>query len=266
MIFEKHDGWYGSLHLGHGDVGIISRNGRRVPSVDWLAREICERAKTNWLGSGRLIFEILVHGAPLFKDLNGILNRTKAPCQAKYAYIRVHDFIPDHNKTLKCHMRWQVAKEVVASLGHNRVHLANFLGSTNKLGNLGEIIAECVWADGGEGVILKRCDSVYAEGKRNSDLMKIKLELSLDLVVVNVLKGDGKYSNTLGSIVCKNKAGNTFTISGMTDDQRRDWWFDPTQIVGKVVEVNAMCMLPNGSLREPRFKAVRYDKNPTEID
>ena len=41
---------------------------------------------------------------------------------------------------------------------------------------------------------------------------------------------------------------------------------EPHSIIGKVVEVQAMQILDNGSLREGRMKAVRHDKDRSEID
>jgi DNA ligase-1 len=52
----------------------------------------------------------------------------------------------------------------------------------------------------------------------------------------------------------------------MTDAQRELWWAEPTLINGKVVEVKAMKELPDGSLREPRFKCIREDKTIGDID
>jgi hypothetical protein len=40
----------------------------------------------------------------------------------------------------------------------------------------------------------------------------------------------------------------------------------PSLIHGKVVEVKAMKELPDGSLREPRFKCIREDKTIGDID
>jgi DNA ligase-1 len=81
-----------------------------------------------------------------------------------------------------------------------------------------------------------------------------------------MVKGEGKYSDTLGALLVRDKNGITHTISGMTDGQRELWWENPLLIQGKVVEVKAMKELPDGSLREPRFKCIREDKTIGDID
>ena len=60
--------------------------------------------------------------------------------------------------------------------------------------------------------------------------------------------------------------GFTGTQSGMTDAQRDEWWKAESAIIGKVVEIKAMKRLKDGSLREPRFKSIRFDKTVSEID
>lgn len=266
-IFEKYDGWYGSMMLTRHDntVHIInSRAGRAIPSVQWLAESI-DDSNTMKI-QGRLIFEILLRDVTEFSELNGILNRSKGDCAARSAYIKVHEFIPHQGEDLPFHHRYELAREVVRLLKNPNVELAEFMCSTNNIEVIAETYARKVWELGGEGIILKRATAPYTEGKRNADLMKIKLEETVDLLVVNTLRGDGKYSDTLGALVCQSKDGVFHNISGMSDKLRDEWWLNPASIVGEVVEVRCMCKLPNGSLREPRFKAVRHDKTMKDID
>jgi DNA ligase-1 len=123
-----------------------------------------------------------------------------------------------------------------------------------------------VISKGGEGVILKDIDSGYFFGKRNDRMLKIKEEVTKDFVVIGIAEGEGKYKDTLGTLVVQGKNRVTHSISGMTDAQRELWWSEPSLIHGKVVEVKAMKELPDGSLREPRFKCIREDKTIGDID
>ena len=138
----------------------------------------------------------------------------------------------------------------------------------SNLPTLWQAEADKVWQAQGEGVILKRSTAPYSPEKRNFDLMKIKEELTLDLEVIGMVAGKdtGKYANTLGGLLVRDKASNVHAVSGMTDDQRITWWNNQDLILGKVVEVKAMKRLTDGSLREPRFKAIRFDKAVSEID
>lgn len=272
-IFEKYDGWYGLKSVdtkAFSDCFISSRARRRIPSCDTLSASIqAYETKAGWTRKGTIIFEILVEGVPVFKDLNGILNRSKGDCQAKDAYLRVHDFIPEDHPDMVMEDRYELAKKYVAALDHPRVLLAGLVN----IGGHEDVqeYAEKVWARkstnrSDEGAIGKRIGSVYAEGKRNKDIIKVKCEVSLDLKVVLIEEGEGKYAGTLGKLIVESADGTRNAVSGMSDAERDEWWDNPQLILGKVVEVQAMQILENGSLREGRFKAVRHDKNINEID
>ena len=96
--------------------------------------------------------------------------------------------------------------------------------------------------------------------------MKIKEELTLDLLVIGMEEGEGKFKGTLGALVVRERDGTEHKVSGMTLKQRNAWWTNPLGIRGVVVEIAAMKRLPNGSLREPRYKATRFDKTVADID
>lgn len=120
--------------------------------------------------------------------------------------------------------------------------------------------ADLIIQHGGEGAVLRNPRAVYQPGKRNADIIKIKKGVSFDLKVIGVYEGKGKYKGTLGGLVCCWKDDRTIEISGMTDAQRHAWWNNPEEIIGKVVQVDAMCESSKGLLREPRFKGIRLDK------
>jgi ATP-dependent DNA ligase len=254
-LFEKYDGWYG--YYDSVDKVIKSRAGRPIPSVAHL-NELLEGHVVH----GVLIFEILLTDVKEFSILNGILNRKE---KASNAYLRVHDYFDYANPLAPLSKRLASAYQTVDAIKDKRVLQAPIIG-ISKSYNTWKDIADKVWATGAEGVILKRVNAPYEQDKRNYSLMKIKMEVTLDLLVIGVIRGEGKYEGTLGALRCVDSKGNVHTISGMTDQQRHDWWHKPSDIVNAVVEVQAMCVLPNGSLREPRFKAVRHDKAEKDID
>ena len=260
MMFEKHDGWYG--YLDFPSCKIHSRAMREIPSLVELSN-IIRAARPNV--KGRLIFEIMIEGLEVdsFSTLNGILNRKYE--QVDDVYLRVHDFIPDWKLDVAAEQRFNLATEIVHLIDLPCVRLSPVLGISSDPEQWQQE-TEKVWERGGEGLILKRCAAGYSPEKRNFDLMKIKEELTLDLIVVGTFEGQGKYRGTLGGLVVRDRYGIDHKISGMTDAQRYDWWTDKSSILNKIVEVKAMKKLKDGKLREGRFKAIRYDKLATEID
>ena len=258
MMFEKYDGWYGYKDSGKP---IMSRSMRAIPSVEWL-NPILE-----CYPHGRMIFEIMVKNTSGFHELNGILNRTVGDYLAHGAYLIMHDFILPNGLNIPFYTRYNMLWEIVKKLRAetDRVILAQILGESKCVSTWKET-AQDVWAEGGEGIILKRTSAPYSPGKRNYDLMKIKEEVTLDLLVTSMTEGEGKYIGTLGSLICRTKNGKLHNVSGMTDTERNAWWDDPKDIIGKVIEVKAMKLMPDGSLREPRFKSIRFDKTVKDID
>lgn len=112
--------------------------------------------------------------------------------------------------------------------------------------------------EGHEGTMLKNLHRRW-EGKRSDAWLKIKDEKSIDVRVVGMKVGAGKYAGTLGALIVDYK-GKEVPVSGMTDDQRNKFWKKPKSIVGKLVEVTYQEETVHGSLRHPRYKRHRPDK------
>ena len=86
-----------------------------------------------------------------------------------------------------------------------------------------------------EGLMLNR-DSKYYR-KRHNGILKVKRFYTVDLRVTAVEEGSGRLSGKLGAFVVDYK-GNTLNVgSGMTDDQRDEFWGRRQDLIGRVVEV-----------------------------
>lgn len=262
MMFEKHDGWFGFLDFP--SCIIHSRQLREIPSLVDLSNLIRDNRPDV---KGRLIFEIMIEGMEVdsFHELNGILNRKYE--QAEDVYLRVHDFIPDFQFcTMSTHHRYKFAKELVHRLNIPEVQISPVLGVSQDP-NEWHQMAEKIQARGGEGLILKARNAVYTAGKRVSTLMKIKEEVTVEMLVKKVVEGKGDHEGMAGKLICKDETGQLHEI-GMgcaTHAERAEWLATPTLIVEAVVEVKAMKKLPDGKYREPRFKARRFDKGVHEL-
>lgn len=112
---------------------------------------------------------------------------------------------------------------------------------------------------GYEGTMVKDYSKPY-EPVRSHTWMKIKDELTVDVRVVRIKPGTGKYEGMCGALVCDYN-GVEVPVSGMTDAQRKKFSRWPRSIIGKLVEVEYQEETVHGSLRHPRFKCVRADKD-----
>lgn len=86
-----------------------------------------------------------------------------------------------------------------------------------------------------EGVILN-LDTPY-ECKRSKNLIKVKKFYTYDLEVVDVEEGDGRNKGTLGALVIKYKNNTVNVGSGFTDEERKNFWENREDIIGRVIEV-----------------------------
>ena len=86
-----------------------------------------------------------------------------------------------------------------------------------------------------EGLMLNR-DSKYYR-KRHNGILKVKRFYTVDLRVTAVEEGSGRLAGKLGAFVVDYK-GNTLNVgSGMSDEQRDEFWENRDNLPGRVVEV-----------------------------
>lgn len=116
-----------------------------------------------------------------------------------------------------------------------------------------------------EGWVLKR------EGQYG-DWWKVKIEPTIDCVVMGSLPGKGKYTDTVGSLRLglwpdkyvdgKADLKEVATASGMTDEQRAEmlWLRSTGMLRGRIAEVQFQRVGSGGRLLHPRFVRWREDK------
>ena len=126
-----------------------------------------------------------------------------------------------------------------------------------------ELLDEAI-ANQEEGVMINICDAPY-EFSRTWNLVKVKKMNTLDLEIVGYEEGSGRLSGTLGAILVRYKDGNVVKVgSGFSDELRALIWTEPSDIIGKIVEVQFFEETTNAdggiSLRFPVFKDFRPDK------
>ena len=125
---------------------------------------------------------------------------------------------------------------------------------------------------GAEGLMINTANGLY-QHKRTNDLLKFKKVQTMDMYVVGLIEGTGKYEGMVGSLECAASFDDGTFVNcqvgtGLSDEQRELWSINPSAIVGKIVEVayfsKSQSKSNDGttiySLRFPRLKRVRDDK------
>ena len=127
---------------------------------------------------------------------------------------------------------------------------------------------------GFEGIMIKDVDAEYV-CKRHVSWLKQKPFIEVSLAVVAVEEGTGKNAGRLGAIICEGEDdGKKIRVnvgSGLTDEQRDEFWADQDSLMGQIVEVRADAATLNQdsedvySLRFPRFLRFRGFKAGEKI-
>lgn len=130
---------------------------------------------------------------------------------------------------------------------------------------------------GGEGIMINSGSSEYVH-KRDPRLLKFKKVYSIDMKVVDIEYGTGKYEGEIGALKCIADDGDRhiecMVGTGLSDEQRFKWSIRSNEILGKIVEVGYFSLSQNSntsksnsySLRFPRLIKVRSDKNDVNLE
>ena len=127
--------------------------------------------------------------------------------------------------------------------------------------------------NGFEGIMIKDEHAPY-ECKRSYYMLKAKPFIEVSLTVVGVEGGTGRNEGKLGALICEGEDDGKFIKvnvgSGLTDDNRDDFWASQNKILNQIVEVRADAITKNQddehySLRFPRFMRFRGFKEGEKI-
>lgn len=112
-------------------------------------------------------------------------------------------------------------------------------------------------AQGLEGVLVKDLDALY-QRRRSQAWLKIKAEESKDLRIKATVPGTGKYEGMIGAVVVDHDGVDVNVGSGLSDELRAQ---EPEFFIGRLAEIEYHEVTPDGSLRHPRYKRFRDDKD-----
>jgi bifunctional non-homologous end joining protein LigD len=278
----KWDGYRALAYIRGGDVKLVSRNENDLtPRFPNVAKEIAKAVKSP---------NAVLDGEVCALDDQGRASFSAMQQGGAPLVYYVFDLLELEGEPL-----------VDLPLVERRQRLAKLLDRRNKTVRLsetfddGEALLEAVKAQGLEGIMAKRVDSRYAEGKRTRDWIKIKTHGRQEFVIAGYTHGGGRRASTFGSLILGvNEAGTLKYVgnvgTGFTDAEirrlleklkplRRDTppfetvpkmprvrkneivWVEPKL----VAEVEFAEFTHDGRLRAPSYQGLRDDKEPEDV-
>jgi hypothetical protein len=265
LLTEKFDGWYVQIEyrkLEDRWYSPVSSRLRGIPSIAWSVELFDKLPKPHY--DCIIIAEVVIPDVS-FHITNGILNRTVGNFVCKDIVFKIHDVIFPKLCT-SAGTRWRYLQELDVSNAANYLHKVELLATGFYERVLWDKLFNEVIDSGGEGIVAKRADAYYSPGKRNSDLLKLKLECTVDCIADRVETTIGDKGNLGVTLISKRKNGveiRTVINSLVLQDTLLH---NPNTVIGKVVELHAMNELEDGQLRQPTFYCIREDKSIDEID
>lgn len=119
-------------------------------------------------------------------------------------------------------------------------------------------------SNGYEGIML-RDPSMFYDFKRSNALLKYKNFKEEDFKIKGYFEGEGKYSGMLGGFeICGVVDGHKIKSrvgSGFSDHQRKKFWKEKDELIGKLVEIKFQGITDDkSSLRFPVVKGLKLDR------
>jgi bifunctional non-homologous end joining protein LigD len=158
----------------------------------------------------------------------------------------------------------------------------------------GEALLETAKQKAMEGIVCKRADSVYAEGKRPDTWLKLKIRMEQEFVVLGWTEGKNGFAGTVGALILGVYDGDDLVFCGKAGtglgsydrdrmyaelgqaqvvdrsqyvgvppdkEYREAHWIEPTL----VVQVAFQRWTRDGRLWHPSIQYQRDDKDPREV-
>lgn len=239
-LSQKLNGVRGTYFEGK----LISRQGKEFAGLEHILGDI-QRLIPNsdeWVVDGELIRKNVEHISDNenFRLTTGILSQEDG--DKRQIQLVIFDILPKAEflrgeSQLRYRDRLEQLKDLEQRI--QRRNLSNLrIVDVLYTGNDMSMISKCLdrmIAEGKEGLMLNRNCKYFT--RRHNGILKVKQFYTVDLEIVDLEEGTGRLSGTLGAFVVRYKNNYLRVGSGMTDDQRKKFWDDGLNLIGRVIEV-----------------------------
>ena len=239
-LSQKLNGVRGTYFEGK----LISRQGKEFTGLEHILEDIRQLIPNSdeWVVDGELIRKNVEHISDNenFRLTTGILSQEDG--DKRQIQLVIFDILPKAEFLRgESKLRYRDRLEQLKDLGQRikRRNLSNLrIVDVLYTGNDMSMISKCLnrmIVEGKEGLMLNRNCKYFT--RRHNGILKVKQFYTVDLEIVDLEEGTGRLSGTLGAFVVRYKNNYLRVGSGMTDDQRKKFWDDGLNLIGRVIEV-----------------------------
>lgn len=269
ILTTKLDGSRILILKENGEVKCFSRQGQLIEGLT----DIVEDVKRMNFDDGAIDGELLAIGN--FKDsaegYKETMKRSRIKGNKTGLKVVTYDFIADINNFYKgrdntpCYERKMNLENLIRNSKTKFIEYLNpiYYGTDKEV--IQEKLREAT-ENNQEGLMLNLFDAPY-ECKRSRGLLKIKQFKDADVLVIDVVEGEGAMRGMTGALKCqflyKGEVCNVEVGTGLKEDERIKIFNDPSLVVGKVITIKMFEVTKNSktgkySLRFPSFQGLEY--------
>ena len=265
----KLDGIRNSAMIENGRIVHKSRQGKVVEGLNQINQALEELELDGYFIDGELI---RINHDNIPSDENFRLTTTvvnsKSDNKEGLEFV-VFDMTPieDYHRG-KCDMtyieRLKLMEEKIGN-GNKFIRLVPKYGITKDVDEIYDKLNEVVNRQL-EGLMLNTLNGKYEFGKRPKSIMKVKKFQDGDVLVTDVIEGDGRLVGTLGKVEVqfkyKDKIYTNYVGSGFSDSERSYYWEHKDELIGKVITISYFEISTNKQgeygFRFPTWKGKEY--------
>ena len=252
-----------------GNIQFLSRQGHKILGLNEITNAIEKLGLKGYFIDGELI---KINTDNIASDDNFRLTtkivNSKTDDKRGLEFV-VFDITPiedyyNGKSNLPYEQRLELMNELIGD-GNKFVRLVEKFGITDNVEEVYQKLNEVV-ADGKEGLILNTLSGVYSFGKRPKDILKVKAFSDADVLVVDILEGEGRLEGKLGKVKVQfkyeGKVYTSFVGSGFNDIEREYYWEHKDELMNKVITIKYFEISKNEkdgvSFRFPTWQGKEY--------
>ena len=271
----KLDGIRNSAMIENGRIIHKSRQGKVVEGLNQINQALNELELDGYFIDGELI---RINHDNIPSDENFRLTTTvvnsKSDNKEGLEFV-VFDMTPieDYHRG-KCDMtyieRLKLMEEKIGN-GNEFIRLVPKYGITKDVDEIYDKLNEVVNRQL-EGLMLNTLNGKYEFGKRPKSIMKVKKFQDGDVLVTDVIEGDGRLVGTLGKVEVqfkyKDKIYTNYVGSGFSDSERSYYWEHKDELIGRIITISYFEISTNKQgeygFRFPTWKGREYIRTDKE--